>query len=228
MKPAREWVTLTGRTPIQTATVPTSSQKWQPSKITILMPFKFVFLADRSWEQGEMGGRYLLDQLGAQLVHHLPVWWGCCWVLHPWHVPGGEDEKKSELELEEKNSGEHVRPWVHPRVRFGKAGRSGATFPQGPDEHEHQVQHHEQDVGDEAPAQSKLCSAHWPKSQGGKCLSDWKVFKVHLPPFSDRVIFPRYKWLVFNPECNTINKEISLTLSRSHPCPPLEEKAFPI
>ena len=27
-------------------------------------------------------------------------------------------------------------------------------------------------------------------------------------------ILCRYKWLVFNPECNTINKEISLTLSR--------------
>ena len=102
MKPAREWVTLTGRTPIQTATVPTSSQKWQPSIIMILMPFKFVFLADRSWEQGEMGGRDLLDQLGAQLVHNLPVWWGCCWVLHPWHVPGRVEEKKSDLELEIK------------------------------------------------------------------------------------------------------------------------------
>ena len=31
------------------------------------------FASDRSWEQGEMGGRDLLDQLGAQLVHNLPV-----------------------------------------------------------------------------------------------------------------------------------------------------------
>ena len=49
-----------------------------------------------------MGGRDLLDQLGAQLVHNLPVRWGCCWVLHPWHVPGGEEEKISDLELEIK------------------------------------------------------------------------------------------------------------------------------
>ena len=47
MKPAREWATLTGRTPIQTATVPTSSQKWQPSIIMILMPFKLF-----SWQTG--------------------------------------------------------------------------------------------------------------------------------------------------------------------------------
>ena len=39
---------------------------------------QIVSVSDRSWEQGEMGRRDLLDQLGAQLVHNLPVRRGCC------------------------------------------------------------------------------------------------------------------------------------------------------
>ena len=31
------------------------------------------FSSDRSWEQGQMGGRHLFDQLCAQPLHHLSV-----------------------------------------------------------------------------------------------------------------------------------------------------------
>ena len=77
------------------------------TKVTTFKNHDFVAVytfsvSDRSWEQGEMGGRDLLDQLGAQLVHNLPVRRGCCGVLHPWYVPGRVEEKKSDLELEIK------------------------------------------------------------------------------------------------------------------------------
>ena len=50
-----------------------------------------------------------------------------------------------------------------------------------------------------------------PRAKGGSVypVGRWRVSSLfHL------TMVCRYKWLVFNPECNTINKEISLTLSR--------------
>ena len=52
-----------------------------------------------------------------------------------------------------------------------------------------------------------------PRAKGGSVypVGRWRVSSLfHL------TMLCRYKWLVFNPECNTINKEISLTLSRSY------------
>ena len=52
-----------------------------------------------------------------------------------------------------------------------------------------------------------------PRAKGGSVypIGRWRLSKL----FPTQPIICRYKWLVFNPECNTINKEISLTLSRS-------------
>ena len=52
-----------------------------------------------------------------------------------------------------------------------------------------------------------------PRAKGGSVypIGRWRLSKL----FPMQPIVCRYKWLVFNPECNTINKEISLTLSRS-------------
>ena len=214
MKPVREWVTPTGRMPIQTATVPTSSQKWQPSIIMILMPFKFVFLTDRSWEQGEMGRRDLLDQLGAQLVHNLPVRWGCCWVLHPWHVPGGLEEKKSDLELEIKFrrtrwtvSTPSSMAWGNRTEWRDLSSRAGWTRTSSTTSRARCGR------WGTCIVQTMPCSLT--QEPRGEVFIRLEGFQFHLPPSSDWVLFPRYKWLVFNPECNTINKEISLTLSRS-------------
>ena len=55
-----------------------------------------------------------------------------------------------------------------------------------------------------------------PRAKGGSVypIGRWRCSSVsHL---TAEMILCRYKWLVFNPECNTINKEISLTLSRSY------------
>ena len=82
-------------------------------------------------------------------------------------------------------SGKHLGPWVHPWVWAGETGWRCATFLEGSDEHKHQVQHHEQDVGDETPAQPKLCSARRPKGKRRKRLPNWKVESFFCVPAFD-------------------------------------------
>ena len=170
------------------------------------------FCSDRSWQQGQVGGRHLLHQLRAQPVHHLPVRRGRRRVLHPWHVSGEREpicnahilttfqantlDREYTLEYGLGKQDGVARPFLKGRmntnIKFNITSRMWEM------RHLH------------SPNYALLTD---PRAKGGSVypVGRWRVSSLfHL------TMVCRYKWLVFNPECNTINKEISLTLSRSY------------